>query len=164
MPEQSITRSAPKGSVSAAHGLYARLRRFVVLERDGGLGTEAPAQREPRILGSPDDDDAPRPISWAAATARTPIGPEPWMTTVSPTRKKPARWARSKARTHEVNGSERAPRTTACRRAACRPSSPAARRDRRRPSPPTCPRGAAASRSLGNGHSTRESGTCWPSW
>src|SRR3712207_2874572 len=50
-----------EGFGQRAHGLYARLGRFVVLERDGGLGAEAPAQREPRILGCPDDDDAPRP-------------------------------------------------------------------------------------------------------
>ena len=60
-PEQSITRSAPKGADQRAHGLDARFRRLVVLERDGGLGAEAPAQREPRILGRPDDDDAPSP-------------------------------------------------------------------------------------------------------
>jgi hypothetical protein len=50
-----------EGFGQPAYGLYARLGRFVVLERDGGLGAEAPAQREPRILGCPDDDDPPRP-------------------------------------------------------------------------------------------------------
>jgi hypothetical protein len=49
-----------EGFGQPAYGLNARLRRFVVLDRDGGLGTEASAQREPRTLGSP-DDDAPRP-------------------------------------------------------------------------------------------------------
>ena len=41
--------------------------------------------------GAPTAITLPAPISWAAATARIPIGPEPWMTTVSPQVKPPAR-------------------------------------------------------------------------
>ena len=59
--------------------------------------------------GAPTQITRPAPISWAAATARMPIGPEPWITTVSPQRKPPARVARLKARMQEVSGSARAP-------------------------------------------------------
>ncbi|MGY3513639.1 hypothetical protein ACVIQY_006614 [Bradyrhizobium sp. USDA 3051] len=38
-----------------------------------------------------------------------PIGPEPWITTVSPQEKPPARLARLKARMQDVSGSDSAP-------------------------------------------------------
>jgi hypothetical protein len=39
-----------------------------------------------------------------------PIGPDPWITTVSPHLKPPMRWARAKPRMVEVIGSVSAPR------------------------------------------------------
>jgi hypothetical protein len=39
-----------------------------------------------------------------------PIGPEPWITTVSPHLNAPMRWARAKPRMVEVSGSDSAPR------------------------------------------------------
>ena len=59
--------------------------------------------------GAPTQITRPAPISCAAATARMPIGPDPWITTVSPHLKPPAFTARLKARMHEVSGSESAP-------------------------------------------------------
>src|SRR5215211_1210031 len=48
-----------EGTGQPAHDLDALLGRFVVIERDRGLCTEAPAQSEAGILGRSDDDDAP---------------------------------------------------------------------------------------------------------
>ena len=59
--------------------------------------------------GAPTQITRPAPISCAAATARIPIGPEPWITTVSPQVNPPARVARLKARMQEVSGSDSAP-------------------------------------------------------
>ena len=59
--------------------------------------------------GAPTQITRPAPISCAAAIARMPIGPEPWMTTVSPHLKPPAAIARLKARMQEVSGSDSAP-------------------------------------------------------
>ena len=61
------------------------------------------------VSGAPTQITLPAPISCAAATARMPIGPEPWMTIVSPQVKPPARVARLNARIHEVSGSDSAP-------------------------------------------------------
>ena len=59
--------------------------------------------------GAPTQITLPAPISCAAATAKIPIGPEPWITTVSPQENPPARVARLKARMQEVSGSDSAP-------------------------------------------------------
>ena len=61
------------------------------------------------VSGAPTQITRPAPISCAAATARIPIGPEPWITTVSPQLNPPARVARLKARMQEVSGSDSAP-------------------------------------------------------
>ena len=61
------------------------------------------------VSGAPTQITRPAPISCAAATAKMPIGPEPWITTVSPQVNPPARLARLKARMHEVKGSDSAP-------------------------------------------------------
>ena len=60
--------------------------------------------------GAPTQMTRPAPISCAAATARMPIGPEPWITTELLHLKRPASIARLNARMQEVSGSESAPR------------------------------------------------------
>ena len=80
------------------------------LDVDRGLGAELARQLAAAAFsGAPTQMTRPAPISCAAATARMPIGPEPWMTTVSPQLKPPARVARLKARMQEVSGSDSAP-------------------------------------------------------
>jgi len=58
--------------------------------------------------GAPTQITRAAPIS-RAAMARMPIGPEPWITTVSPQVNPPARAARLNARMQEVSGSDSAP-------------------------------------------------------
>ena len=61
------------------------------------------------LSGAPTAMTRPAPISCAAAMARMPIGPVPWMTTVSPQVKPPALMARLKPRMQEVSGSDSEP-------------------------------------------------------
>src|SRR5215831_11406896 len=109
-PEQSITRSAPKPPT---------MSRTRAIRSSGSLSpsmftvASAPnfrASSSRGVSGAPTQITRPAPISRAAAMARMPIGPEPWITTVSPQVKPPARIARLNARIQEVSGSESAPR------------------------------------------------------
>lgn len=105
-----MTRSAPKPPTSSR----------TLATRASGSGwssrhtvASAPKRRHSARRGdsgAPTTSTRPAPISCAAATASTPIGPEPWMTTVSPARKAPIRWARLNARMQDVSGSASVPR------------------------------------------------------
>ena len=59
--------------------------------------------------GAPTTITRPAPISWAATSASNPMGPEPWITTVSPARKPPTVTARFRARMQQASGSVRLP-------------------------------------------------------
>ena len=89
-PEQSITKSAPKPPTISR---TAAMRASGVVTLVMSTVASAPNLRASASRGSsgaPTQITRPAPISCAAATARMPIGPEPWITTVSPHLKPPA--------------------------------------------------------------------------
>src|SRR6516162_9480679 len=100
----------PEAADNLAHPRDALLGCFVLLAIDCRLRTKLSRELQPRRFRRADADHPASAISCAAAIARMPIGPEPWMTTVSPHLKPPARAARLKARMQEVKGSAKAPR------------------------------------------------------
>ncbi len=108
-PEQSITRSAPKPPTMSRTALMRCLRRRELLDIDGRLRAELARQRKPRRLRRADADHAPCAHLLRGGDRENADRPEPWITTVSPQVKPPARVARLKARMQEVSGSESAP-------------------------------------------------------
>src|SRR5262245_44485362 len=83
-PEQSITRSAPKPPTMSRTRLMRSSASLISSMFTVASAPNLRASSSRGFSGAPTQITRPAPISRAAAMARMPIGPEPWITTVSP--------------------------------------------------------------------------------